>query len=616
MKVCFNVSLCGLQTNSHSMMEHLSLGQLESAASCSFKFITTPPVALFEQERRPIRELKKKSLYRQINGEYFKCFSMSILIYEPRYKSIMFGSFAGINISNSAYQYLVDRDKRLDNRTKNLKYGYKLKYVARRFRNFERCENYTLPQHGCDSFDNCLDKCYVIGFARKYGTIQFGTTPVYAEYFPNHWNLKFNFSTAIDQEIRRKCSKIYRYKECDKAFITSHDKQIVEEMMKQNDTLTINLLFEHNVITYILITNPLELTFHILTLGSVLFGFSMPNLLLFICRLTKFNVLTFLISRKVLLAISVIGFSFHSFFILKDSLYSDLIPEFQTNFSFFEPNKHIPVMIFCVDHPVKVDALHSVTGHELDKMTKGIDQEFIFEEIIYHDNNYDRQRWLPNQTLPDNLRIDYFFINRHKCFEVHYRLNPHNIYSSYVYNIIKVMLNRNIPSYLFSFRTNTSINLIDYYEFRANVTHYCNFDHMYEEFTDQFQRIKSPTLLYRQLVGDDRIRKTDISSYISELKAELLARSNVTTTLLPLYRPDFEYEIKNDVFKEMIRPVEIKETLSVSDENYKRNYFNLLLSFSYLERRSAVAMKKVFLHGNLIATNKVIVASDFLDQDH
>ena len=100
-------------------------------------------------------------------------------------------------------------------------------------------------------------------------------------------------------------------------------------------------------------------------------------------------------------------------------------------------------------------------------------------------------------------------------------------------------------------------------------------------------------LLYRRMVGDDRIKYADISSYIGELKAELRQRANVTTTLMPLSRKDFEYEIKNEVFLDMIRLVEIKEMLSVSDENYQRNYYNMLLSVNEPEGLSLVLMKKV-----------------------
>lgn len=532
---------------------------------------------------------------------------MSIAITEPRYKSILFGSFAGINITNSPYQYLTDGRKLLDNRTKTLKYGFKLEYVARNFRNFEKCETYSLSQHGCDSFENCQEKCYLLGFAEKYGTIQFGPTPVYAQYFATNPNLKFNLSTEIDEEIKRRCSEIYPYKDCDKAFLTTHDKQIGDELMRQNNTLMINLLFEHSVITHILITNPWELTFHILTLGSVLFALSVPNLLLFLYELTKLRFLKLLISPKVLLTISVVGFCLHSFFILRDSLYSDLLPEFMTNFSFLEPNKNLPVLVFCIGHGVAIEAQHSLTGYQLQSMTKEIDLKYVFKEIRYRDENYDERYWSPGEPLPENLRMETFFVNSYKCFEVHYRLNPYNIYSSYVYNIIRVILNSEIGTYVFSYRTHDSLNLIDYYEFRANVSHYCNFDYMQEEFTDRFQWIKSPTLLYRQLIGDDRIKKTDISDYIDQLKADLLAKDKVVTTLMPLYPKDFgdsdghAYEINNDKFKNMIRyTTEIKELFSVTDENYKRNYFNLLLSFAYHENTSMVAMKKVFLEGNLV----------------
>ena len=239
-------------------------------------------------------------------------------------------------------------------------------------------------------------------------------------------------------------------------------------------------------------------------------------------------------------------------------------------------------------------------------MTKDIDQKHVFERIIFFDNDYNRQDWSPNQKLPENLNIVYFFINRLKCFEVHYRLNPNNIYSSYVYNILEVVLNQSVDTYLFSYRTNDSLNLIDYYEFKANQSVYCNFDYMHEEFRDQFQWIKSPTLLYRQLVGDDKIKKTDISRYINELKVRLLAKSNYTTSLMPLYREDFGHKIDNDGFENMIRyNVEIRETLSVSDENYKRGYFNMLPSFDDDDNKTMVALKKIFLHGNLNMANKV-----------
>ena len=158
-----------------------------------------------------------------------------------------------------------------------------------------------------------------------------------------------------------------------------------------------------------------------------------------------------------------------------------------TNFSYLEPNKHLPILVFCIDHKVDIDKYPTMTGHDLDEMANWIDQKYVFEKIVYFDENYKEFSWYPNQTLPENLNLSYFFINQYKCFEVRYRLNPFDIYSSYVFNILRVELNRQIATYLFSFRSRDSPNLIDYYEFRANVSYYLNFDFMHEEFSDQFQ---------------------------------------------------------------------------------------------------------------------------------
>ena len=81
---------------------------------------------------------------------------MNILIEEPRYRSILFGTFAIINITNTNdLVYLTELGKRLDNRTRKLMFGYRIRHVTRQFRTLDRCEKFTIEKDDCDSYINC-----------------------------------------------------------------------------------------------------------------------------------------------------------------------------------------------------------------------------------------------------------------------------------------------------------------------------------------------------------------------------------------------------------------------------------------------------------------------------
>ena len=330
----------------------------------------------------------------------------------------------------------------------------------------------------------------------------------------------------------------------------------------------------------------------------------MPNLIYFLTKLTKLRFFYNLTKRNVLLFIGLIGFAIHSYYVLLDALNTDLIPEFSMSFSYLEPNKHLPVMIFCIKHNVDVDS-QSITGKELNELTSYINESYLFEHIQYHDYDYGKVFWFPNQSnpCPDNLKIDFFFINRYKCYELHYQLNYQNIFSSYIFNIIRVKMNSSLEQYLFTYRTNDSYNLIDYYIFERGFSYYCNFDFMHENFYDRFQQLKSPMMLFKK-----NLHKSDVKNYTIELKDELKKTWNYSTTLVPLKESDFEYEIRNDIFEDLVRfRIEPREKSQPSNIDYERNYFNIFITH-YNESNdgvnSLVGLKKVFLNGNLYMNNK------------
>lgn len=574
----------------------MTLRQLEDDFDCHFKSLSSPAKAKFENTERNIEALKETSIYRRVDNKYLKCYSMRILITEPRYRSILFGQYAIINLTNSNIVYLTDFEKSLIAETKQFQPGFKLKKVTKQVRNHERCENYDKNSY-CDSSQNCLEKCYLIKFAEKYNSIQFSRIPIQAQYFKQK-DIKFNLSIKIDKKIIEKCKKLYQLKECDETYITSHDNEIGEVFTKHNNNLVLNTNFEHNIITNIQITNPFELIFHILTLCSVLFGLSVPNIVFFIIGLTKFNVSNFKFFKKFLFILSLVGFSAHVFLISKDILYSDLIPEYSSNFDFLETNKNLPILIFCVPHNIDLDNGPTLTGRKLYDRTSFINATYVFEKITYYDLNYKENNWYPNETEPENLNLDFFFINRYKCFEIHYKLEPRNIYGSYVHNILRVFVNSSFDQYLLTYRANNSYNLIDYYYLNKSMTYFFNFEFMHEIFSDRFQKLRNPMLLFKK-----NLKENDVKDYIKELRDELKQIDNCTTTSIPLFKEDLDYEIKNDVFKNMINYIiKPRESTQPSNADYERTYFVSLVT--YYNETGAVILKKIFFSGDLFMENK------------
>lgn len=370
-------------------------------------------------------------------------------------------------------------------------------------------------------------------------------------------------------------------------------------LFKKGDILTLNLLIEHTVNTLILLTNQREIIFHLLTLGSVLFGLSFPRLFHFVIDLCKFKYLNFLKRKKIILLISILGSIFHTYNILDDAINSDLIPEYSSNFDFLEPNKHIPILIFCVQHGVNLDG-PTITGRELDKRASYIKNNYVFQKISYFDYQYKERIWYPNETNPENMKIDYFFLNKYKCFQIIYRLKSQNLYSTYLYNILKITMNSTLDDYLFSYRTNNSYNLVDYFKLQKNLSYYCNWDFIVEEIHDRFQALRNPLLLFQK-----SFKKFEVRNYIYELKKEFKDTYEYGTTLVPLFKEDFDLEIRNDLFEDLIKyEVEPRELKMLKNVDYRRSYFNLLLTYNKEPEDDSLYIKKIFFYGDLKMTNK------------
>ena len=600
---CFNISYClPDSTDLREDLENHTLSYFETQEACDFRTLTSVPLVVFENYHREIRVLNEKSIYRSINNSFLKCFQMKIDIKEPRYRSVLFGFIALLNLTNVEVIYLTDHNNRIDSRSRNLKPGFIIKHVTRKLRSFEHCLNYIKEfggRNGCVSRENCQDKCYIDEFVKKYRTIPYTNVPVYAEYF-NNKNLLFNISEKLDQTLWNYCKRLYEIRDCDKVYIDSHDKQIAKELVENGTSLRLNLVLEHNTVTTILITNTFELVFHGLTLGSVLFSLSIPNLLHFLAKLTKFRFFNFLIQIRAISSICFLGFCVHSSFVLKDALTTDLIADFSNTFNFLEPNQYLPLMIFCVRHNIDINSKLAIRGQKLIERTLHINESYLFHSITYYDLEYKERKWFPSKGNQPNLQLDYFFINQYKCYEINYHLNSKNIYGSYIHNVMKVRMADQIDDYLFSYRAEESISLADYYTFQRNRSYFCNFEYMHETIENRFKKIINPLLILK----NNSLRRYDVKEYVKELKQSFLNEFNYTTTLLPLTINDSEYEIRNDLFKDFINYyIEPTENELPEDNDYKLSYYNVLLN--YLDgTESFVYMKKVFFAGDLKMSNK------------
>lgn len=229
-------------------LENTTLKHLESLLKCDFKALSQPPMAQFEDSKREIRVLKEKSIYRTIDKDFCKCYSLNLDIFEPRYRSILFGTNTILNLTNYRKLYLVEHRGRLDHETKFFRTGFKIKHETFEIRTFKNCTKYTMKNHDCESkryaviafininlikffvffcsnCRNCIDKCYVYEFLEKYKTLPFHSI-VYAEYFKKDKNIKFNTSLVRDEDVWVICLKRYQTPDCDRSTITTHDKQI------------------------------------------------------------------------------------------------------------------------------------------------------------------------------------------------------------------------------------------------------------------------------------------------------------------------------------------------------------------------------------------------------
>lgn len=246
-------------------------------------------------------------------------------------------------------------------------------------------------------------------------------------------------------------------------------------------------------------------------------------------------------------------------------------------------------VIFCTEHGVDLKN-GLLTGHDLNKNSSNINKAYLFKEIVYYDLDFHKKIWKPNQKEPINMKIDYFFINNYKCFEIKYFMNTDIIYSIYVHNILEITMNDNLDHYLFTYRTDSTYNLVDYFIFQQQKSYYCYFEYMNENVEDQFQMIKNPLLLIQE-----NLNKDDIKGYLKDIKKKFKSSYNYTTTSIPLFENDFDYEIRNDLFDDYITYViEPYEQKLPENKNFHRDYFNLLISHNN-ERNLTGNLNFIFL---------------------
>ena len=101
----------------------------------------------------------------------------------------------------------------------------------------------------------------------------------------------------------------------------------------------------------------------------------------------------------------------------------------------------------------------------MNRSSSNINKNSIFKEIVYYDLEFQKQVWFPYDEEPINLKINYFFLNNYKCFELDYYVNTKTIYSTYVHNVLEIKINENLDRILFTYRANQSYNLVDYFIF-------------------------------------------------------------------------------------------------------------------------------------------------------
>ena len=513
-----------------------------------------------------------KVLFRRFISRYYRCF---LLTFHPNYQMIPSNPKMAIKLKKNNHPYnpelfLLAENENLSH--KSFKYSVVssfMKKISMRLKSAGRCVNYEEQYGDCRSRCNCVERCIALEYMKKFTKITFGTKfyPLVVDkdwFSPAEWNafhpLKItNDNIGAYESIRSEClKKIPDEKPC----LEIKFEQTFQVNPSDIDAMEIDLQFD---LMQSIEESPskYKLYLDLVSIQSIFFGLTVLGLLKMACSCiqTRLKENKFVLCLIYLLCLA--GGIWHTYHIFHLVVSRELVP---TLYYKIEKEIQIPEIVFCIKIDKEVDSNHKLTGTYLEKLTRELTAERLFENMAYL-NEFGE--W----TTFDLKRVKRFFYLDMKCFrinldQVYHRNRFHFLPENQVLKVnFSRIQNEEEENVYFLTKSTGSLTFSKIVYLLNSFEYSIVQETSLYEYEDRFSFIRKHFLSFQEDVSD-------LQEQLFDLQGN---KHNLKTLNLPMEENKFGQEVDEDLFEQLycssIQKNRNKRIKSNHRQRFTDNYF-------------------------------------------
>lgn len=528
---------------------HLSLRSIKSNGVVSFQ----PTFRLMNQTKNMVNLTL-----------YGKCFSYNVSRSEYPIQRIFRMSIAYFKILNGHFfsHFVITENDQLPtfihHKLFTICHLHKLVYKGYKS---STCENYRKSKDGCSSRNECINECIKHGYAKRFRKIPFMIANRLDEKIVDRYGLQVDrVEPYIDQNpeidiIAKKCWTKFNLTDCVLYTYVNQNSCAKEEFVFNSIRIRLYLPVcrEVSMNRWSIV----EFANILLTILTVLFGFSAPSILIFILKCVRliFKIrLSHLKKFEPFIRALLFLWMLHTFdLILLRALSNTPLPN--TAYEAFE-NFHLPRVTTCVSYNFSnitetfKRENKTLTGHILNELTANITIDKLYDRIVFYSENLttltiNTEQLVKSPNLFVNiLSYETFYFQNFKCFnlklEIFYNASNQKLYE--IDDMIRIYLNPNAPikRMLFSLSPPDTINFNELNTIKNNSINLFSYERYSIKFEDSFKFFRNPKLFFTGKTP----KIYDEKNYLTFLRNDIEKR-NLTSVLLPIYKESFNIPIKD-----------------------------------------------------------------------
>ena len=508
----FAIAICiNSKLNRNSSLSEL--GQPAKSFNSSKNFLIK-----FDDDERELDTSNGKFFFRISEENLETCFSIDVRVQEPRYRSSLSLTALIIKTKDSFDSvYIEQYNKSFTYHSFKLEENSTFGSIDENYENGEiSCGNYgSTKDEKCNSKINCIDKCHNERFLQVFNRLPPETLVYlddYEEFERNH--LRFDFNNS-ENDTFKECMKRFREKNCKSTiFYYERNAHSTANNVSRKKNLKLNLFYPQIKTGNSLKFNLFQMICSFVSLSTIIIGLNWPKFSSTTVKLINFflkpeDALNF---KNLIFLISLLGFSFHSYFIFNETCLGQIQNSSNYIIDFLNANKKIPDLVICLKHNETFEKNEIKTGKLLDKKTDWINKSYLFKKIEYYDLKFEKQIWTSSHNkFPKNLNITIFFLHNYKCFSIRYFLNNEHPKNAVTNTILNIKFNHNInfTHYWFFAKEKDTVDYSSHFYINFKTVSRAHYSYFNSYYYDQYQTLINPKLWF-----NEGYKIHDVSDYL------------------------------------------------------------------------------------------------------